>query len=333
MKKLLLLLTPLFFPFALFSQNHCLHFDGVDDYINAGDDENFQITDEMTLEVWINPSSHSMPGDAQIIANKEGEFVLAIYPNGTLRWAVANTNPGWSFTNSGVTIPLNTWTHITMTYNEGTTIIYINGIQEHVHNGSGIIGDIIPDRNDFMIGWRGTFTDQPFMGYIDEFRFWNVARQVTEIQASWNRELTGCEAGLIAYYKLDNTSGNVAWDCSMPFLDGQLVGISGSQNAPQYANNVPLITDAACCQQVSIPDDLSDREVKVYPNPSHGKLLIEAPGGSIQTLQLYDVRGRKIEALISSHSDAVLLSTSYSGLAFVRIQFTDGVIVRKVLFE
>ena len=42
-----------------------------------------------------------------------------------------------------------------------------------------------------------------FNGTIDEFRFWNVARGVVDIQMKMNCELTGTEPNLVAYYKFN----------------------------------------------------------------------------------------------------------------------------------
>jgi len=51
-----------------------------------------------------------------------------------------------------------------------------------------------------------------FNGQIDEFRIWNVARTATQITSTMSKTLAGNEAGLVGYWKFDETSGTTAAD-------------------------------------------------------------------------------------------------------------------------
>ena len=53
---------------------------------------------------------------------------IARFPDGSIQWAFANTNPGWVFVNTGQIAPLNQWTHIAVVYDGGTVKTYINGV-------------------------------------------------------------------------------------------------------------------------------------------------------------------------------------------------------------
>jgi len=53
-----------------------------------------------------------------------------------------------------------------------------------------------------------------YAGGLDEIRLWNVARTPAEIQASMTSELIGTEAGLGAYWKLNDGGGAVIEDSS-----------------------------------------------------------------------------------------------------------------------
>jgi len=81
-----------------------------------------------TLSAWIYPpgaGSHSTVGG--IIINKEGEYELARFPDGTIQWGFANTSPGWNWVNTGSMAPLNQWTHVAVPYDSGVVKTYING--------------------------------------------------------------------------------------------------------------------------------------------------------------------------------------------------------------
>ena len=149
-----------------------LSFDGVDDQvIVAGPAETaLNVGDALTIAAWVYPEDHETT-TADIILNKEGEYELAIFPDGTLRYAIANEVYGWAWQNSAVIIPANQWSHIGFTYSaeDGVIIFYVNGVEVHRSESlSGSIGDTEPGLNELHIGGRQFGTTEYFMGMIDE---------------------------------------------------------------------------------------------------------------------------------------------------------------------
>jgi hypothetical protein len=57
-------------------------------------------------------------------------------------------------------------------------------------------------------GWR------QFDGALDELRMWNVIRSAVQIQNDRNTELSGVEAGLVAYWTFNEATGTTADDRS-----------------------------------------------------------------------------------------------------------------------
>jgi hypothetical protein len=78
-------------------------------------------------------------------------------------------------------ISANTWYHTVLTYNSGSTTLYVNGSQ----SGNTITGT--NSKNGFTFGGgRDTLTQYPFSGYIDEFRIYSRILTSTEITAIYN---------------------------------------------------------------------------------------------------------------------------------------------------
>jgi hypothetical protein len=157
--------------------------DGVDDYVQVGAQSSLVMTNTGTLTTWIYPTgagSNAFAGGT--ILAKEGEYVINRFPDGTIQWGFANGDPGWQFINTGYVAPLNQWTHIAITYDNGVIKTYANGSLVHTYSGSGFIGDQYPSQNDFRIGGR-QLNPQLFQGRIDEVRVYNRALSAREI--SW----------------------------------------------------------------------------------------------------------------------------------------------------
>ncbi len=155
--------------------------DGVDDYVQVGAQSSLVMTNAATFSAWIYPTgAGSLAPYGGIIVNKEGEYELARFTDGTIQWAFANTNPGWNWVNTGYVAPLNQWTHVAVTYNGGVVKTYINGTLTHTYSGSGAIGDVDGSQNDFRVGGRQV-TSHNFQGRIDEVRVYNRALSAAEV--------------------------------------------------------------------------------------------------------------------------------------------------------
>lgn len=51
-------------------------------------------------------------------------------------------------------------------------------------------------------------SSNPVLGMFDEFRYWNTYRTDAELNTTIGKSLTGTEAGLVAYYKMNNNTNN-----------------------------------------------------------------------------------------------------------------------------
>lgn len=158
-------------------------FDGVDDYVQVGASTSLAMTGAATFSAWIYPTGSGSGGSAGgIIVNKEGEYEIARFGDGTIQWAFANTSPGWAWISTGYVAPLNQWTQVTITYNNGVVKTYANGQLVNTYNGVGSIGDVNSSQNDFRIGGRQCCpTAQNFQGRIDEVRVYSGALSTSDV--------------------------------------------------------------------------------------------------------------------------------------------------------
>lgn len=202
---------------------HFLNFDGTDDYVQIGNDPSLEMTATMTMEAWIKRDSSNNAN--QMIINKEGEYEVGLFPDGTVRWAFKNAAPGWDWYNTGHVVSVNEWTHLAVSYDNGTIKTYANGTLVHTYNGAGVIGDAHPALDDLRIGGRSNNPPgKYFDGAIREVRIWNVARTGAEISANYNQHLSGTETGLVGNWRLTEGTGVVVNDLSSQDNEGTLGG-------------------------------------------------------------------------------------------------------------
>jgi len=225
---------------------HSLDFErGSSQYAHAADSASLSITADITLEADIKLESlPSVAGTSFCILGKwyEGDdkqsYMFSIDTTNKLRLYISadgtyNNYANWQST---TTISIATWTHIAVTLDisAGTTVFYIGATVEAGTNidSAGTYTSIEDNTSSFAIGAYNT-QGTPywyFDGLIDNPRIWNDIRSGTEIINNKFKELVGDEAGLAAYWKLNNSG----LDETANNNDLTLV------NTPVYSTDVPF---------------------------------------------------------------------------------------------
>jgi hypothetical protein len=260
--------------------NNALSFAGTTDYVQVGAQQSLVMSNAMSVSAWIFPTgagSNTTTGGT--IVNKEGEYVIARFPDGTIQWGFANTNPGWAFVNTGQIAPLNQWTHIAVVYNGGTIKTYFNGTVVHTYSGAGVIGDANTSMNDFRIGGRQV-ASQVFHGKIDEVYVYNQALNAANVQSLANVSPTP-----IGYWKFDVVNGTTTPDASGNALTGTLSGptlTSGRvNNALSFAGTTDYVQVGA--QQSLVMSNAMSVSAWIFPtgagsNTTTGGTIVNKEG-------------------------------------------------------
>jgi hypothetical protein len=310
-----------------------------DGFVNVGDSESLILDDQYTIEAWIYPTG---PGTdtlhGGIIINKEGEYEIARFPDGSIRYSIGE-GLSWSWKNTGYIAKDSVWTHIALVGNESArnlTALYIHdqsGSQFKGFLNSDHIGDVFTDMNDFKIGSRQQFENQKFRGWIDELRIWNRVRSSEQIESTLGDVLSSeyystLDSGLIGYWRFDE-------------LEDLGVGLPGTNDVRDFSvngNHGDLIGDA---QLTDLPVKVEDKKgimpdqfllSQNYPNPFNPTTNFEfriADFGFV-SLKVYDVLGREVITLVNEEKapgsykitfDATGLS---SGVYIYRLEATPN---------
>ncbi|MEN8928981.1 MAG: LamG-like jellyroll fold domain-containing protein [Flavobacteriales bacterium] len=254
MKKSLLISILCLFALSLFSQNS-LHFDGVNDKVDCGNNTSVQITGtSITLEAWIYPTSFKPLVWQGNIINKEGNqigYMLRAGGTGQLNFNIGTG--AWNELNSPInTLTLNTWQHVAATYDGSFMRIFRNGI---IIDSVARTASISQTTQNLVIGEGSFYTGRYFPGRIDEVRIWNVARTKAQIIADMNRELCQIPRSLKTYYSFNhgiangtNTGVTSVTDLSGNNNTGTLSGSSLSGTTSNWTTGASLTAGIANTQ-------------------------------------------------------------------------------------
>jgi len=221
------------------AQDASVIFDGVDDYVQT-DIAPIAGGSARTIEAWIKTTSNTDPtagGVQNVIVDMGvmttgGRFTFNLLNNNAIRLEVQGNGL------SG-TIPVNdgSWHHVAGVYNPLATnkvSLYVDGVLDvTVTPNTSATGDIV-------IGRRVDGINR-FKGNIDEVRIWNVAKTITEINASKNAQLCNSSANLYAYFPMNDgvPNGNnlnaVIYDQSSGFKTGTFVNFDLTGNISNFS--------------------------------------------------------------------------------------------------
>lgn len=245
-----LLISLCLFPtLSVLAQNSALQFTG-NNYVPAGIDAVDPSGGEFTIEFWVNvPNSMNDGNTHQFVS--EGSDGLAFY----LGYGSDGTIQGgdvWGATPStGVPMPFGTWTHIAMTFDGLTAILYVNG--DSVANS---LGYFFTDGAPLTLGAQ-VDASQRFTGQMDEMKIWTVARSRAQIRGDFFGSPDLSDNTLFAYFMMNDGSGTLVTNSAFTGTsqNGTILGDDGTHSwiaSPiQFGNNA--LTFDGIDDQVIIP--------------------------------------------------------------------------------
>ena len=157
-----------------------LSFDGRTDWVTVADHSDLDVRNGVTMMAWVNPRTLS-GRDTIVMKETQTSLAYALYANDAAARAagVVNIAGEHKSVQSLSQLPLNTWSHITVTYSGTTLRLYVNGVEV---NRRTLSGRIVVGNGALRIGGNSVWTDQSFDGLIDEVRIYGSALSPADIQ-------------------------------------------------------------------------------------------------------------------------------------------------------
>jgi hypothetical protein len=159
-----------------------LSFDGINDRVDVPDAASLDLTNAMTLEAWVRPSSNSGWQTALLKERGTTGHVYALYASNGATPITESYLTSYNGATAPSPLALNTWTHLASTYDGTTLRLYVNGTQVATKAFSGAMA---ATASPLRIGGNAVWGEY-FSGLIDEVRVYNRALSATEIGADMN---------------------------------------------------------------------------------------------------------------------------------------------------
>ena len=160
-------------------------FDGTDDKILYPLNSAYDISQSITIEAHIRPTSYPTAGGGGMIITKVASYYLEFASNGKIRVYFGGLNsPGYH--ESVSTVYLNVWTHVTITrdFANNTINIYINGVLDRTI--SGITGNITVQQTYGLSVGGYSAGGYLFVGHIACGKIYNRALSGAEVAQLYN---------------------------------------------------------------------------------------------------------------------------------------------------
>lgn len=262
-------------------------------YIAIPDNGTMQISGNLTIEAWINPADNS----SNTIIDKGNHTMIFMHQYLGKGLAFYNGTK-WFYCNS-CDVPANQWSHVAVVYstNQNYMVFYVNGKFADI---TYFVSAMTPDNGEINIGRQGPTSCQCnyFNGAIDALRVWNRDLNTNEIEASYNKEITGPENGLVLSYNFnqgiadgDNSGIDTVYDASGSGNNGIMKNFTKSGAVSNWVHTAGIPHEVIEIHN----QDCDDNDASVYPglkwyrdfdgdtlgDPIHDTLACAKPSGYV----------------------------------------------------
>ena len=242
-----------------------LALNGDGQYVDFGNPESLQLTEEVTITAWVKMADPDNAGKYMGIAGKLGNntgvnrgFVLVRHSNSLFRFWYVTEEEGFQGANSDVTYTDTEWHHVAGVISGDTGVLYVDGVKQAVEatapglQDSGGIANIGRQYDD-------SSDDRLWNGLVDDVRIYNIALGAEEIR------LMGADLALPYNPDPANGAGDLSRDTVLTWNAGDgaqmqdvYLGTDADAVAAAHIYDTTGIYRGSQAETTYAPDDLAD---------------------------------------------------------------------------
>jgi formylglycine-generating enzyme required for sulfatase activity len=181
------------------------------DYISVPDHPDLQISNALTISVWIYRPGYYYPGSFEDIVMKGADSYGFQYNDSTDEVLFHITSNGWRNLNSNTEPIMQNWYHFTGTYDGEWQRVYVNGVET---NSQYFTGGINTNSSPLFFGYKVADDNGWYNGIMDDCCVFNRALSADEV---WDLYKIGVDTSAVSSpqdISISQASGivNLDWD-------------------------------------------------------------------------------------------------------------------------
>ncbi len=190
------------------------------DYATVAHDNALNATSNgFTVELWLNGSGGGVSAG---ILDKMNQPSGSIFNGWKLNIDAAASSAAFyigdndAYVSAGHTTSVvdNAWHHVAAVYDgtANTVTLYVDGVAGTPVSTAALTASQFANSVNLLIGDDNYSTNPTYKGMMDEIRIWSDARTADEITNNMNKQLSGSESNLVAYYTMESPDGTTVTD-------------------------------------------------------------------------------------------------------------------------
>ncbi|MCL5017379.1 MAG: LamG domain-containing protein [Patescibacteria group bacterium] len=181
----------------------CLQFNGSNNAVDVGSGSSLDMSsvNKMTFSMWVKPTSYPVGSIVETL-RQYNDFLMSWRGDSGGFWQIgitqSNSTKAVVQSATSATIPINTWTFVSMTADGSYVRLYINGTFFGLTTYDGTLGNI--GGYSTIIGAYRNDGSRSFPGLIDDVRIYNRALSASEVAQLYNSAVYN------RYFYVDNVN-------------------------------------------------------------------------------------------------------------------------------
>ncbi|WP_439900681.1 DUF6701 domain-containing protein [Vibrio cholerae] len=214
-------------------------------YVDIPHNQQLSFSERLTVSAWVYPVSRPTGDGLHTIVAKDDNYEFHLDSQGRVYWYWATSNNNANSLRTTQSIPLNTWSHITIRYDRNLSgnqrqRIYINGVAVASNNDSRALRT---NTLNLEIGRDFNFDSRSFNGRIDEVAIYGSALTDEQILSLYNQRHS-CGGEIPQCFSDDFNRPNLEQDW-VPFT-------SSGNFTPRVVSNRLRLTEAIGNQATAV---------------------------------------------------------------------------------
>jgi Concanavalin A-like lectin/glucanases superfamily len=185
-----------------------LQLDGIDDYVDCGNDGAFAIVDRITVAAWVKTNDAGNGEHNPFVTKGDRTYAIKHNAGNHIEFFVYDPTAKWCSATYSVTSSFNDqWHHVAGTYDGNDVKLYIDGVLQATASQVGTINNQTDHVN---IGSNSEVAGRFYDGAIDEMRIYNRVLDPSEILLLHDSPgLAGDTSDLRAWYRFDEAGSTM----------------------------------------------------------------------------------------------------------------------------